>query len=264
MRHAATCMTARPLSRRRPRPARVRAAAPDDRGIAMASEQDPLRQAEATAYNRVHRRLAWADTAVGLAALVAVVAAAGSLGGWGCVAALAIVLPALSLPFGYAGYRLSRRHGLSRQTPGGWLADQGKARPVGLALGAPVALGLLGLQRLWPGWWPLPAWAGAMVLVVALSVLWPVLLLPLFLKSEPLADGPLADALWETVRATGVRVKEMRLPRRGEKTSAANAMVAGLGPTLRVYIGDTIGEDAAADVALTDTRLVLAHELGHH
>ena len=30
----------------------------------------------------------------------------------------------------------------------------------------------------------------------------------------------------------------------GEKTSAANAMVAGLGPTLRVYVGDTITAEA--------------------
>ena len=34
----------------------------------------------------------------------------------------------------------------------------------------------------------------------------------------------------------------MRLLHMGEKTSAANAMVAGLGPTLRVYVGDTIAE----------------------
>src|SRR5437870_5802787 len=143
----------------------------------MASAGDPLRQAEAAVYNTARRRLSWADTAVGLAALVAVVAGAGSLGGWGCVAALAIALPALSLPFGYAGYQLSRRHGLSRQTVGGWLADQAKARAVGLVLGVPAALGLLALQRIWPGWWPLPAWAGAVVLVVALAVLWPVVLL---------------------------------------------------------------------------------------
>jgi STE24 endopeptidase len=225
---------------------------------------DPLRQAEAIEYNRARRRLSWADTAVGMAGLIIVVAAADTLGPWGCVIALAIVLPLISLPFGYAGYRLSRHHALSRQTPGGWLADQAKARAVGLAMGTPVALGLLGLQRIWPTWWPVPAWASGIVLIVALSVLWPVLLLPLFLKSEPLAEGPFADALWETVHSTGVPVKEMRLLHMGEKTSAANAMVAGLGPTLRVYIGDTIGEEADPDVSLTDTRLVLAHELGHH
>ena len=178
--------------------------------------------------------------------------------------ALAVVLPLISLPFEYAGEVLSRRNGLSRQTTGGWLADQAKARAIGLVLGGLIALGLLGLGRLWPNWWPVPAWGGAMVVSVALSVLFPVLLLPLFMKSEPLSDGPMADALWETVRTSGVPVKEMRLLHMGEKTSAANAMVAGLGPTLRVYVGDTIAEGEDAEEGLTDTRLVLAHELGHH
>jgi STE24 endopeptidase len=225
---------------------------------------DPLRQRQARTYNRARRRLSWADTLAGLVALVAVVRWADTLGGWGCVAALAAALPVISLPFGYAGYVLSRRNGLSRQTLAGWLADQAKARAVGLAIGTAVALGLLGLQRLFPGWWPAPAWGAAVMVAGLLSVLWPVILLPLFMRSEPLADGPMADALWETVHATGVPVKDMRLLHMGEKTSAANAMVAGMGPTLRVYVGDTIGEQAEAETALTDTRLVLAHELGHH
>jgi STE24 endopeptidase len=225
---------------------------------------DPLRQRQARVYNRARRRLSWADTGAGMVVLVAIVVWAGRLGGWGCAVALTLVLPAVSLPFGYAGHLLSRRNGLSRQTAGGWLADQAKARAIGLVLAGSVALGLLGLQRLWPHWWALPAWAGAVAVSLLLSILWPVVLLPLFMKSEPLAEGPLADALWQTVRSSGVAVKEMRLLHMGEKTSAANAMVAGLGPTLRVYIGDTIGEDADADTGVTDTRLVLAHELGHH
>jgi STE24 endopeptidase len=205
-----------------------------------------------------------ADTLAGLAALIAVVVWTDELGGWGAVVALALVLPLLSLPFSYAGYRLSRLHGLSRQTTGGWLADQAKGRMIGLLLGGGAALGILAIQRAAGDWWPLPAWIAAMVLVVALSVLWPVVLLPIFLKSEPLADGRLADELWRTVRETGVPVREMRLLHMGEKTSAANAMVAGLGPTLRVYVGDTIADGADQETALTDTRLVLAHELGHH
>jgi STE24 endopeptidase len=225
---------------------------------------DSLRQRQARVYNRARRRLSWADTGAGVAVLVAIVVWADRLGGWGCVVALTLVLQAVSLPFGYAAHLLSRRNGLSRQTVAGWLADQAKARAIGLVLGGSVALGLLGLQRLWPDWWALPAWAGAMAVSLLLSILWPVVLLPLFMKSEPLAEGPLADALWQTVRSSGVAVMEMRLLHMGEKTSAANAMVAGLGPTLRVYIGDTIGEDADADTGLTDTRLVLAHELGHH
>src|SRR5438552_13041782 len=132
---------------------------------------DHLRQRQAAVYNRARRRLSLADTAAGLVALAAIAIGADSLGGWGCVAALVTALPLISLPFGYAGHVLSRRNGLSRQAVGGWLADQAKARLIGLALGGAVALGLLGCQRLSPDWWAVPAWAGAIALSVALSIL---------------------------------------------------------------------------------------------
>jgi STE24 endopeptidase len=228
------------------------------------TDDDHLRQHQATVYNRARRRLSLADTAAGVVGLAAIAIWADTLGGWGCVAALAVGLPLISIPFGYAGHVLSRRNGLSRQTVAGWLADQAKARLIGLALGGAVALGLLACQRLSPDWWALPAWAGAVTLSVALTILWPVLLLPLFVRSEPLAEGELAEELWRTIRASGVAVKELRLLHMGEKTSAANAMVAGLGPTLRVYVGDTIAEGSEAETGIEDTRLVLAHELGHH
>ena len=106
-----------------------------------------LRQDEARAYNRIRRRIGYASSAVGLAALVAITAAAGSLGTYGCIVALAIGLPLLELPFAVAGYRLSRRYGLSRQSPGGWLADRAKGLAVGAVLGIAVAGGLLLIQR---------------------------------------------------------------------------------------------------------------------
>jgi Zn-dependent protease with chaperone function len=228
---------------------------------------DPLRQAEARGYQRRRRRLGLASTLVDLAGLVAIVAATGAIGGVWAVVALAAVLPLAGLPFGYAGYRLSRRHGLSRQTPAGWLADRAKAAGVGLVLGGIAAAGLLGIQRLAGGWWPLPVWLAVVAFTAVLAALWPVLLLPLFLRSEPLRPGPLADALWATARSADLRVRELRLLKMGEKTAAANAMVAGLGPTVRIYVSDTLAEPAGGEDdagALARTRVVLAHELGHH
>jgi STE24 endopeptidase len=224
---------------------------------------DPLRQVEARAYNRRRRRIGTASTVVSLAALIAIVAAASSLGGWGCVLALGLVLPAVSLPFGYLGYRLSRAHGLSRQTPGGWLLDRLKGFALGAVLGALAALVLLGCMHVWPTGWPVPVWGLALALEVVLAALFPVFLLPLFIRSRPLDPGPLADALRQTAADAGVAVRELRLLLLGEKTSAANAMVAGLGPTVRIYVGDTLadGESEAAQIA--QTRVVLAHELGH-
>jgi STE24 endopeptidase len=134
-------------------------------------------------------------------------------------------------------------------------------------LGGSAALALIGIQRATGGWWPLPAWLAAVAFGAVLAALWPVLLLPIFLRSEPMAGGRLADELWETARRARVHVRELRLLRMGEKTAAANAMVAGLGPTVRIYVSDTLAQpeaDEDEDGALARTRVVLAHELGHH
>jgi STE24 endopeptidase len=228
---------------------------------------DPLRQAEAHAYQRRRRRIGLVSSLVELAVLVAVVAATSEIGGIWAVVALGVGLPLVGLTSGYAGYRLSRAHGLSRQTTAGWLADRAKGAGVGLVLGGVAAAGLLGIQRAAGDWWPLPAWLAVVAFGGLLAALWPVVLLPLFLRSEPLAAGTLADELREIARRAHVRVRELRLLKMGEKTSAANAMVAGLGPTVRIYVSDTLAEPAEGEDdagALARTRVVLAHELGHH
>ena len=126
--------------------------------------------------------------------LVAIVAVTGTIGGRWAVGLLVVGTFMLGLPFGYAGYRLSRAHGLSRQTPAGWAADRAKAAGVGLVLGAVAAAGLIGIQRAAGAWWPLPAWLAIVAFSALLAALWPVLLLPLFLRSEPMAGA----ARWRT------------------------------------------------------------------
>ena len=225
---------------------------------------DPLRQAEARVYARAQRRIALAESAAGLAVLVVIVAAARRLGGPGSLAALALGPAAVSLPFGLASHRVSRAHGLSRQSRAGWLADRAKGAAIGLALGGLGAVAVIAAQRFDDRLWPVLVGLGALVLSAALAVLFPVVLLPLFVKSELLPAGPLADALWATVARSGVAVRELRVLHLGAKTSAGNAMVAGLGPTRRIYVGDTLSSDAPEDDRVAETCAVLAHELGHH
>lgn len=225
-----------------------------------------MRQATAREYNRRRRRVGTVSSIVSLLTLIAITLAAGTLGGWGSLAALGLLLPLVSLPFGLVGQRLSRGYGLSRQTTWGWIADWLKGVALSDLLGGLAALGLLACQRQWPHGWPLPAWLLAVGLGLVLAAAWPVVLLPIFLRSRPLDPGPLADALTQTAAEAGVAVRELRLLLMGEKTSAANAMVAGLGPTVRIYVGDTLGGDsgyATDSEALGHTRVVLAHELGH-
>jgi STE24 endopeptidase len=106
------------------------------------------------------------------------------------------------------------------------------------------------------------AWPAAAAVVCLLALLRPLVLLPLFLRSEPLREGELAAALEATARAAGVKVRDLRLLRMGEKTAAANAFVAGIGPSRRIYVSDTLVEEGDPD-AIARARVVLAHELGH-
>ncbi|HXD68832.1 MAG TPA: hypothetical protein VN615_03160, partial [Gaiellales bacterium] len=170
----------------------------------MTETADPLRQAEAHAYQRRRRRIGLVANVVELAALVGIVAVTGAVGGWWALVLLVAGLFLLGLPFGYAGYRLSRSHGLSRQTTAGWLADRLKGAAIGLVLGGAAAAALIGIQRAAGDWWPLPAWIAIVAFSAVLAALWPVLLLPIFLRSEPMASGDLADALWETARRANV------------------------------------------------------------
>jgi STE24 endopeptidase len=230
---------------------------PEHRGA-----DDALRQPAARALARARRRVAAVETAVSLAVLGVAAALAPRAGAPVALAVLAGGLAAASLAGGAVRHRLSHRFGLSRQTFAGWLADWVKGALVGGVLAAVAGAAAVLLQRASEDWWWVGLWLGAVALSALLALAFPVLLLPLFLRSEPLREGALADALRATADAAGVAVRELRLLRMGEKTAAANAMVAGLGPSRRIYVSDTLVEGDDGE-ALDRARVVLAHELAH-
>jgi STE24 endopeptidase len=248
-----------------------------DEGPLAADCADPLRQAEARAYHRAGRRRARVQRAVtAVLALLAALAGAGiadaldTPGGlvldatayaWAALIAVWLV----GLPFALLGWRANRRAELSRQRLPSWFADQGKSLAIGAVLGPPALTFLVWALRTWPdGWW-LPVTAGSVGLELLMSVVAPVLIVPLFLRSHPLPPGPLADDLHALAARGGVSVRALRVLEASDKTSASNAFVAGYGPTRRIVLFDNLlGDDPEAESQLQETRAVLAHELGHH
>src|SRR5205823_2173790 len=58
----------------------------------------------------------------------------------------------------------------------------------------------------------------------------------------------------------GARVRGVYVMDMSRRTTAANAMLAGLGRTRRIILGDTLLKDYTHD----EIETVLAHELAHH
>lgn len=237
---------------------------------------DPERQRLAREYAGIRRRLFFLElgaTALGVVLLIAMGwstllrdwAEGTSANPWVVVAlygvALGVIYTLLTLPLGFYGsYALPHRYGLSTQTLGGWIADNVKE----LALSA--LFGLAGLEllywllRTFPDWWWALMAALAWLFGVAMAQLAPVLIMPLFFKFRPLDDPELAQRLTSLAERAGTRVRGVFVMDMSSRTTAANAMLAGMGRTRRIILGDTLLEGYTHD----EIETILAHELAHH
>jgi STE24 endopeptidase len=215
-------------------------------------------------------------------------AAAGLAGAWapGRVAlatvAVLAVRAGVGLPFSVRAFRQDARAGLATQRLGGFLRDWSKGRAVGLVLTV-LPLTALVLGARWrPAGWPLVAAAAAAALVLALALLGPVLIEPLFNRFRPLDPGPLRTRLLALAATMAVPVGDVLVADASRRTTKVNAYVSGLGRTRRVVVYDTLlaaagpTEAAVPDADFSgvaaapgspggadEVALVVAHELAH-
>ena len=178
-------------------------------------------------------------------------------------ACLAVPWVVMTLPLGYfGGFVLSHRYGQSNQTRSSWALDQIKGLLVGVVLGLALLVGLYTTMRLWPATWWLVAGLAYTAFDAGLSVLAPILLMPLFYRFRPLGEdhADLADRLTRLSIAAGRKVRGVFTFDMSRRTKSANAALVGMGRTRRIVLGDTLLERFPAD----EIESVLAHELGHH
>jgi STE24 endopeptidase len=236
--------------------------------------------AEAKRYGRYDLVCTLADKGLDLLYLaVAALLAAGPIDAWlkGCLPAddrlhMSLRLAAMflvvigghvcvSFPLSfYAGHVLEHRFGLSTQTFAAWLWRYAKRNALAVGLGLLLVLGLYWL--IWttgPIWWLVAA--GAFFLVsVLLGQLAPVLILPLFYKIEKLDAPEISQRLARLAQGTGLSIAGVYRIHLSEETVKANAMLAGLGRTRRVLLGDTLLTGFTPE----EIEVVFAHEIGHH
>jgi STE24 endopeptidase len=164
------------------------------------------------------------------------------------------------LPLAAVTHVRRRDFGLSDQGWGGWLLDQLTALGIQAVL---VSIGVAGgvwlAGRLGRRWWlaGAPALAAIAVLFVVAQ---PLVVQPLFNRFEPLADERLTSRIEELATSMGVDVDEVLVADASRRTTTANAYIAGLGPTRRVVLYDTLLDGRFSEGEILE---VSAHELAH-
>jgi STE24 endopeptidase len=159
----------------------------------------------------------------------------------------------------YATFRIEQRFGFNRMTPGLFFGDQFKGLAVGALIGLPMAALVLVLMGAAGTLWWLWAWAAWVVFNLALLVVYPTVIAPMFNKFTPLADEALANRVQSLMQRCGFAAKGLFVMDGSRRSAHANAYFTGLGASKRVVFFDTL----LSKLSPQEVEAVLAHELGH-
>ncbi|MFI5731392.1 M48 family metallopeptidase [Kribbella sp. NPDC051587] len=174
------------------------------------------------------------------------------------IAGLGLLTSVITLPTDILAEQVTRKYGLSVQGWGLWARDRAvNWLLVALAM-AVIAVCLMGLAKRRQRTWWLPAAIVTALLVLGISFAYPVLVEPRFNHFTSMPAGTQRDEFLKLAAEDGVPVKDVLVADASRRTTALNAYVSGFGSTRRLVVYDTLLKQPPAQ-----TRLVVAHELGH-
>jgi STE24 endopeptidase len=174
-------------------------------------------------------------------------------------AALSVLVNVAPLPVQVVARQRAKDVGLVTQSWPGYAFDLVRSWAIGAvfaAIGAAIAVGLI--RRMPRTWW-IPGSVAVVAFGAITTYAGPIVLDPIFNRFTPLPAGQTRSDVLDLARKAGVEVGQVYVMDASRRTTAANAYVNGLGHTKRVVLYDNLLDDFSRD----ETRLVVAHELGH-
>jgi STE24 endopeptidase len=157
-------------------------------------------------------------------------------------------------------FKLEESFGFNKSTQKLWFLDQVKGFILSVLIGVPLILTLMWIvQKMGAYWW---VWAFAVfwLFQVVMVVLYPMFILPLFNKLEPLESGELKDRLMALGDRCGFKSKTIFVMDGSKRSGHSNAFFTGFGQFRRIVLYDTLIEQMEID----ELEAVLAHEIGHY
>jgi len=175
-------------------------------------------------------------------------------------AVLSIVTGLFRIPFNlYETFGIEERYGFNVMNLKTWIFDLFKSLVLTTILGG-LVLGLLLALVTYGGdtWW---VWAWLLVGAFELLLLWlfPVVILPLFYKFDPIDNKGLEGRIRAMMEKVGLRAKGIFKMDASKRSKHTNAFFIGIGRTKRIVLFDTLLTSHTEEEILS----VLAHEAGH-
>jgi STE24 endopeptidase len=227
-------------------------------------------------YTRVNTRFHFVESMFDLAVLLAFWFAGGFgwldglVRGWGLnpiwtglffFLILAVARGILSVPFSvYGVFVVEERFGFNRTTRTTFVLDLLKGLGVGAVIGVPLMIGFLALFEYAGRFAWIYAWAAVVAFSFLMQILAPALIMPLFNKFTPLADGELKHAILGYAKRVDFPLEGVFSIDASRRSSKGNAFFTGFGKRKRIALFDTLIERHSTEELVA----VLAHEVGHY
>lgn len=174
--------------------------------------------------------------------------------------AVALLLALAGLPFTlWRQFRLERRFGFNRMTPGLFAADALKGLALTCLLGLPLAAAVLWLMAEAGTLWWIWAWVLWVAFNLLLIFIAPTYIAPLFNTFTPLDDPTLTERIRGLTQRCGFALNGLFVMDGSRRSAHGNAYFTGFGKNRRIVFFDTLLSRLNAD----EIEAVLAHELGH-
>jgi STE24 endopeptidase len=166
------------------------------------------------------------------------------------------------LPFSYYhSFVLEEKFGFNKMTIKLWLTDMLKSQALTVAFGVPIGSAFLAIIKRTGDSFFYYLWMFMLVVQITAMTIYPVFIVPMFNKLEPLKPGTLKESVEALAAKLKFPLSELQVIDGSKRSAHSNAYFTGL-PWIgkkKIVIYDTLLEKSSDK----EVEAVLAHELGH-
>jgi len=167
----------------------------------------------------------------------------------------------LGTPFSYySTFVIEEKYGFNKTTRKTFIFDKFKGWLIGAIIGGGLLAIIIWFYESTGVYFWLYAWGIVTVFSVFMNLFYARLIVPLFNKQTPLADGSLRRQIEKYASKVGFNLKNIFVIDGSKRSTKANAYFSGFGREKRITLYDTLINDLEEDEIVA----VLAHEVGHY
>ncbi|MGI9572075.1 MAG: M48 family metallopeptidase [Candidatus Actinomarinaceae bacterium] len=174
---------------------------------------------------------------------------------------LLIVEQVISIPISiYSTFVIEERHGFNKTTTKTFVTDISKSLLISATISSVIyATVIYIVVNLGDNWW-IYAFGAVFTLQAIIFFLYPVLIMPLFNKFEPLDDDEFKKPIEKLLEKIDFKSKGLFVMNASLRSTHGNAFFTGFGKNKRIVFFDTLLKTITPD----EMEAILGHELGHY